>query len=102
MGDQDPRDFGCGGFFEVLREAAASAEPGKGALDDPSPRQQLEAFDARRALDDLDRPWTAMGDRREELFAAVNPIGKDMAQLRKALPCSLQQGDRAMTVLDVG
>jgi len=51
---------------------------------DPAPRQKLEAFDALRSLNDLNRPRSAMGERGYELIAAVNPIGKDMAQLGEA------------------
>jgi hypothetical protein len=35
MDDEEPCGFGCSGSFEVLGEAAASAEPGEGAFDDP-------------------------------------------------------------------
>ena len=84
MGDEKPSDFGGGGTLEVLGEAAASAEPGKGSFDDPAPGQELEAFDAGRPLDDLDGPRPAMGERVDELFAAINAVGKDMAQPGKA------------------
>ena len=84
MGDEEPCGFGGSRSFEVLGEAAASAKPGEGAFDDPAPRQKLEAFDALRSLNDLNRPRSAMGERGYELIAAVNPIGKDMAQLGEA------------------
>ena len=38
MGDEEPSDFGCGRTFEILGEAAAPAEPGEGAFDDPASR----------------------------------------------------------------
>ena len=84
MGDEEPCGFGGSRSFEVLGEAAASAKPGEGAFDDPAPRQKLEVFDALRSLNDLNRPRSAMGERGYELIAAVNPIGKDMAQLGEA------------------
>src|SRR3977135_2337440 len=85
VGQQHP---GCGagdGRLEVLGETAATAEPGKGTLDHPSPGQELEAFDAGRALDDLDRPGATIGDRALQLRTAINPVGEDMAQARDTL-----------------
>jgi hypothetical protein len=102
MGEEEPSDFGCGGTFEVLGEAAASSEPGEGALDNPAPRQKLEALDPLRSLDDFDRPRSAMGQRIDELIAAVNPVGEDMAQPREPASQPLQQWDRSMAVLNVG
>jgi hypothetical protein len=102
MDDEEPCGFGCSGSFEVLGEAAASAEPGEGAFDDPAPRQKLEALDAQRSLDDPDSPWPAMGERADELIAAVNPVGKDMAQLGEPASQSLQKRYRSMAILNVG
>ena len=62
MGEEKPCGCGGDGGLEVLGEASASSEPGKGALDDPSAGQELEALDARRPLDDFDRPWAAIVD----------------------------------------
>jgi hypothetical protein len=102
MGDEEPCDFSGGGSFEVLGEAAASAEPGKGAFDNPTPGQQLEALDARWSLNDLDFPLAAMRECIDELIAAVNPVGKDMTQLGEAASQVLQQWDRSMAILNVG
>lgn len=54
MGEEQPGGCAGDGRLEVLGEASAASQPGKGALDDPSPGQELEAIDARRALDALD------------------------------------------------
>src|SRR6266446_7338127 len=84
IGEKEP---GCGagnGGLEVLGETAAAAQPGKGALNDPSPGQELEAFDARRTLDDLDGPWAAIVDGGAQLGAAVDAVGEDVAQPGKA------------------
>ena len=70
-----------GGCFEVLGEASAAAEPGEAALDHPPPGQELEAFDTGRALDDLDRPGAAIGNRLLQLRAAIDAVGEDMGQL---------------------
>ena len=81
MGYEDPCGLGCRGSLEVFGEATAPATPGKSAFDDPAPRQKLEAFDARRPLDDLDRPWTAMRECFLKLVATVDAVGKDVPQL---------------------
>src|SRR5260221_13626722 len=83
VGQQDP---GCGAVdsrLEVLGEAPTATEPGEGALDHPSSRQELEAFDAGWALDDFDGPRAAIGDRAEQLRTAIDAVGKDMAQIGK-------------------
>src|SRR5436853_1513581 len=102
MGDEKPCDFGSGRTFEVFGEAATSAEPGKGSLNHPASRQELEAFDAEWPLDDLDSPLAAMGERVSKLLAAIDPVGKHMPQLGKALAQALQQGHGAMDILNVG
>jgi len=60
MSDEEPSGSAGDGSFEVLCEAATSAEPSECAFDNPSAWQELEAFDAHGALDDLDRPRPAM------------------------------------------
>ena len=64
----------------------------EGALDDPASWQQLEAFDARRPFDDLDRPGAAIGHGLLQLCAAIDPVGEDMGQRGKGLPQGAQQG----------
>src|SRR5258708_30930326 len=102
MGDEEPCGLGGGRSLEVLGEATASATPGEGSFDDPSPRQKLEAFDALRSLDDLDLPRPAVGECVEQLMAAVDPIGKDMAQLGEPISQALQQRYCSMAILNVG
>src|SRR5579872_142643 len=102
MGDKKPSGLGGGGAFEVSGQTTASSKPGKGAFDDPASRQKLEAFDPSRALNDLDGPRPAMGERVDELFSAINAVCEDMSKLGKAIAHPLQQRDRTMDVLDVG
>ena len=102
MGDEKPSHFGGSGALEVLGETAAPAEPREGALDDPASGQELEAFDPGRSLDNLDCPFPAMGERIDELFAAINSVGKDMPKPGKAIAQVLQQRHRTMDVLNVG
>ena len=102
MGDEKPGDLGRSGAFEVSGEAATSAEPCEGPFDHPAPRQELKAFNPERPLDDLDRPRTTMRECVNKLRAAINPVGKDVPQLGKAVPHALQQGNCAMDILNVG
>jgi hypothetical protein len=88
--------------LEVLGEAAAAAKPGKGAFDHPSPGQELEAFDAWRALDDLDGPGTAVGHSGAQLRTAVDAIGEDVLPLGEGPAQAAQQKYGAVRVLDIG
>src|SRR5436190_16881072 len=83
VGEKDPGGGAGDGRFEVFGQAPAAAEPGEGALDHPSSRQELEAFDPRRTLDDFDRPGAAIGDCLSQLRAAINAIGENMSQVRE-------------------
>src|SRR6185369_7481299 len=102
MGGEKPSNFGAGGALEVPGETTTSAEPCESAFDDPTSRQELEALDPGRSLDNLDGPLSAMGECFEKLFAAINPVGKDVSKLGKALSQALQQRYSAMDVLNVG
>ena len=102
MGDEKPGHFGSGGALEVPGEAPASAKPCKGTFNHPASGQELEAFDPERALDDLDGPRAAMGERVDQLLAAINPVGKDMPKLGKAISQAFQQRNGTMDILDVG
>src|SRR3954466_15037243 len=99
MSGKKPGNLGGSGSFEVFGETSTSAEPRERALDDPASGQELESFDPGRSLDDLDGPWA--GERIDELFAAINPVGEDMPQLGKALVQALQQRDGTVDVLNV-
>ena len=90
VGDEDPCGFGCCGSLEVFGEAATPSAPGKSAFDDPAPRQKLEAFDAMRSLDDLNRPWPAIRECVLKLVAAIDAIGKDVPQLGEPTAHALQ------------
>src|SRR5437667_11993921 len=88
--------------LEVLGEAAAATKPGEGALDHPSAGQELEAFDAWRPLDDLDRPRAAIVDGGAQLGTPVDAVGEDVAQLGEASAQPAQQRHGAVRILDVG
>src|SRR5215213_9332662 len=96
VGEQQPGGSAGNAGLEVFGETATATEPSKAALDHPSPRQELEAFDPRRALDDFDRPGTAIGDRVAQLRPAINPIGEDMSQVGESPTQRAQQRYRAV------
>src|SRR6266699_1213206 len=101
-GDQDP-SLGAGdGRLEVLGEAAVTSEPGEGAFDHPSLGLGFEGADTLRSRDNLDRPLARIGERVEQLLAAVDAIGEDMAQLGEPSSKRSEQRHSAMIVLDVG
>src|SRR5207247_7104095 len=75
VGQEDPRGGAGDGGLEVLGEASAATEPSQAALDHPSPGQQLEAFDAGRALNDFDRPGSAIGNGVAQLIGETAADG---------------------------
>src|ERR1700747_1120216 len=89
-------------FLEVFGEAAISPEPRQGSLDDPASWFRLEGANRLAARDDLDRPFAELGDGIEELGTAVDAIGEEMPEGWKRTADGLEQGHRAMVVLDVG
>src|SRR5437899_10022876 len=61
-GDRDP-GLGAGdGRLEVFGEAAVASEPGEGSFDYPSFWLRLEGSDTLASRDDLDRPFSQVGD----------------------------------------
>src|SRR5271155_1407922 len=102
VGQEHPRRGAGDGGLEVLGEASAATEPSQAALHHPSPGQELEAFDASRTLDDLDRPRSAIGDSAAQLFAAIDAIGEDMTELGEAAAQRSQQRYSAVRILDIG
>src|SRR5216684_2760131 len=100
-GEHDPRLCAGDCLLEVLGEAPAAVEPGKGPLNHPAFRLGLESADALRPCDDLNRPRAQLGDRVEQLVAAVDTVSEDMPQLRERVAELYQQRHRAVIVLDI-
>ena len=111
----DEQPCGCrgDGLLEVLGETAVPIEPCQGPLDDPTARQQLEAFSGIGSLDDLDAPLAKAAQRSLELVpgpsAALQAlrincaaIGEQVSQPREAVDDLGEQQGRAIAVLDVG
>jgi len=53
------------------------------------------------SLDDLDCPRSTVGQRVSKLFAAIDPIGKNILEPWEAISQVLQQGNSAMNILNV-
>ena len=58
-------------------ETAIAAQPGQGALDDPSPPHDLEASPLVGALDDLEH-HRLVGEIGCELVAGIAAVGEDI------------------------
>ena len=56
--DEEPGLGRCDQGLEVFGQASIAIEPGEGAFDDPSARQNVEALGIAWAFDDLEGPST--------------------------------------------
>ena len=56
-------------MFVIFTESARAAEPGKGAFDDPAPRQDLEAMECFGMLDDFQTRATSRAQGAQPLVA---------------------------------
>jgi len=80
-GDHDPSLCAGDGGLEVLGETTVASEPGEGAFDHPALGLGLEGADTLGSRHDLDRPPAEIGDRIEQLVAAIDAVGEDVPQL---------------------
>src|SRR5215467_8204927 len=99
-GDHDPCLDASDCFLEVLGETAISPEPSERPLDHPSPFLWLERAHALGTRDNLDRPSPDIGDRVEQLGAAVDAISEQVPQPGKRTAGDPQQRHRPVIVLD--
>src|SRR5215210_5241881 len=91
---------GCGVALEIASQAAIAADPGKGAFDNPSLGQDLEACRIG-SLHDLQSPGAgAPGDERH-LRACVSAISKDALDERKHSSRPSQQEEGSIAVLHI-
>ena len=65
-------------------------------------RDDFTALCRVRALDDLRRPTPDLCECPAQFGAGISAIGKNMAQQRARARDGLQQGRRAVTILDIG
>ncbi len=102
MGNHDPRLGRSDGTFDILGQSAASSEPGECPFDNPSTRQNREAFRLVRSLDDLDRPAPELLQPPLQLVARITTIGEDMQQPWPLVTDGFQEIGRAVAILDIG
>ena len=79
MGDENPGNRACDGGLEVFGEPAASVEPCECSLDNPSTRQNLEAFRGIGSFDDFKSPGSEFGQGVLELVARIGAVSEDVA-----------------------
>ena len=80
MGDVDPCFSGGDGFLPVLCQTAAAPEPGEGAFDHPSAREDLEALRRVGALDDLQRPVADPVEGAAQFRPGIAAVREDMPE----------------------
>src|SRR6266478_1783017 len=86
--------------FIVFVEAPISAQPAKGALDNPSSRQDYEALDTHGPQHCLEEPSTA-GVHPFDQLAGIAAIGPNELQARQILADFFQNQPRPVTILDI-
>ena len=101
MGDEDPCNGACDGGLEVLGEPAASIEPCERSLDNPSARQNLEAFRGIGSFDDFKGPGSEFGQGVLQLVTRIGAVSEDVAQPRIERPDRAEERNCAVPILDV-
>src|ERR1019366_7512005 len=90
-------------IFPVLGKPAATIEPRNGALDDPSARQNDEAFGPIGTPDDFGFELRSdLGQRRMEDRPRIGAVGKEPFQKRKQAEKRGKQQDAAVAILNIG
>lgn len=88
--------------LEVAGEAAVSADPSKGSLDDPSFGHDDEAMSIA-SLDDLQHPATFGCNSLSCFLGLVAGVGEDALDEWKQRPRALVDHEvRAVAILDIG
>ena len=99
-GNEDHRLAALGQRFVVLRQSAVLAEPGKGALDDPSFGQHNELVQ-QGTLDDLDKT-SVPATRPVHELPGIAAIGEDPLQTPETRSQLADQQFSAVAVLNIG
>ena len=90
-----------GQLLVVPDQVAALHDPGEGALDNPAPADNDEAFHPRHAADDLGEDM-GLVLRPGDQSSGVAAVREDALDEGKAAPGSLEDALRPVAVLDVG
>ena len=87
--------------LEVFGEAAAAADPGEGALDDPALGQNDEAVQLA-AFDDLESPGAGLGDCGSGFRRLIARVGEDAFYERvETARAPIEYQPRTVAILDV-
>ena len=90
-------------IFPILGQSAATVEPSDCTFDDPSARQNDEAFGAIGTLDDFGFELRSnLGQRRMKDRPRIGAVGKEPFQERKKAEKRGQQHDAAVAILNIG
>ena len=100
-GEANEGSDGSGVAFEVARQTAVAADPGEGALDDPSLGQNDKAVRVA-TLDDLQGPATCIGDDLRHLWSLIAGVGEDTLDEGEQAPRRTQQVASAVAILHIG
>ena len=100
-GEAEEGGDGSGVAFEVAGQTAVAADPGKGALDDPTLGQSDKPMSIA-ALDDLQGPRAGLSDELGALRPLVAGVGEDAFDEREGSPRHAQNLARAVAILHIG
>lgn len=101
-GEADEGGGGAGVSLEVARQAAITADPCEGALDDPTLGQHHELV-RFVALDDLDHPTPRAGGGFCHARALITGIGEDaLDEGKETSSARIEDQARAVAILNVG
>lgn len=102
MGEQNPSSCTVDCCLEIFGEAAASAEPGEGSLDDPSAGQEFKTFRSVGAFYDLYGPFPDFFEAPFQFRPSIATIGEDMPQVRVFPADGFEHGGCAIAILNIG
>ena len=94
---------GSGVALEIACQSPETAEPGKGAFDDPALGQDFESDGGRRAFDDLDCPVTGLGRSLRGFRPSIAAITVDALNEREQTTRAAVKYQRhSVAILNIG
>ena len=100
-GEANEGGDGSGVAFEVAGQSAVTTDPCEGSFHDPSFWQNDEAMEIR-SFDDIDFPTSRACNDLRHFRSLISGIGENALDKREPAARILQQGERAVAVLDIG
>lgn len=94
---------GSGVALEIACQASETAEPGKGAFDDPALGEDFESDGGGRAFDDLDCPATGLGRSLRGLRPLIAAVAVDALNEREQTTrAAIEHQRHPVAILNVG